>query len=137
MATVTPQEAADQWASRMAGATEKWAAGVDSVTVSPGQAAARQADAWANNTVAAKSKWATNVAKVSLQDWKTAMKDKGGQRIGPGAQAAKGKFADFMTQLLPHVDRVKGTLPARGSFDQNLNRMLAFSRGMHEFSYKK
>lgn len=131
------QEVAARWAQQMGSSTEKWKAGVESVNVAPGQAAARQADAWANNTVAAKSKWATNVASVSLQDWKDAMINKGGTRIGTGAAAAQSKFADFLTQLLPKIDQVKSSLPARGGLDANINRMVAFSRGMAAWQYKK
>lgn len=128
---------AARWAQQMGASTDKWAAGVNGVTVAPGQAAARQADVWANNTIAAKGKWATNVSAVSLQDWKDAMMNKGQARIGSGATAAQAKFADFMTQLLPQIDRVKSTLQPRGNLDQNINRMTAFSRGMAAWSYKK
>jgi hypothetical protein len=131
------QDVAARWAQNMGSSTAKWKAGVDGVTVAPGQAAARQADVWANNVVASKGKWATNVASVSLQDWKDAMINKGGARIGSGAQAAQGKFADFMTQLLPRIDQVKSALPARGGLDANINRMVAFSRGMAAWQYKK
>jgi hypothetical protein len=133
MANVNPQDAAAAWAQRLSASTDKIAKGIDAVTVAPGQAAARQADVWANNTIASKPKWQANVAAVSLQDWQKAAKEKGVQRIPGGAQAAQAKFADFMTQLLPHIDRVKGTLQPRGNLDQNINRMVAFSRGMSQF----
>lgn len=133
MANQSPQDIAAAWASRLGQSTDKISKGVAGVTVAPGMAAARQKEVWAANTVASKDKWATNVAGVSLQDWQTAMTGKGVQRIATGAQAAQGKFADFMGQLLPHIDRVKSSLPARGGLDANINRMVAFSRGMAGF----
>lgn len=129
----TPQDIAANWASRLAQSGDKITKGVQAVTVAPGQAAARQADVWANNTVASKDKWRTRVAGVTLQEWQTAIVNKGVPRIASGAQASQGKFADFMTRLLPHIDSVKGTLPARGTLDQNIDRMVRFSRGMAQF----
>lgn len=129
----TPQDIAANWASRLAQSGDKITKGVQAVTVAPGQAAARQADVWANNTVASKDKWRTRVAGVTLQEWQAAIVNKGVPRIASGAQASQGKFADFMTRLLPHIDSVKGTLPARGTLDQNIDRMVRFSRGMAQF----
>lgn len=129
----TPQDIAQNWATRLAQSGDKITKGVQAVTVAPGQAAARQADVWANNTVASKDKWRSRVANVTLQEWQAAIVNKGVPRIASGAQASQGKFADFMTRLLPHIDSVKGTLPARGTLDQNIDRMVRFSRGMAQF----
>lgn len=136
MGNVTPQDAAAQWAQRLAGSTDKITKGIQSVTVAPGQAAARQKQVWVQNTTSAQDKWATNVAAVSLNDWQTAAINKGVVRIAGGAQASQAKFAEFMTQLLPHIDRVKSSLPARGNLDANIARMVAFSRGMSQFNKK-
>lgn len=132
MAT-NPQDAAAAWASRLAGSTDKITKGIQSVTVAPGQAAARQANVWVQNTTAAKDKWQSNVAAVTLADWQDAAINKGVSRIAGGAQAAQPKFAQFMTELLPHIERTKASLPARGNLDQNIQRMVAFSRGMATF----
>lgn len=128
-----PQDVAAAWAQRLSASTDKISKGVAATTVAPGAAAARQKSVWQQNTAAAADKWATNVGKVTLAEWQTAMTDKGVQRIASGATAAQSKFADFMTQLLPHIDRVKAQLPARGNLDANINRMVAFSRAMSGF----
>lgn len=133
MATRNPQQVAQDWASRLAASGDKITQGVQSVTVAPGQAAARQADVWASNTQAAKAKFTRNVAAVPLESWKSATIDKGVQRIATGAQAAQPKFADFMSQFLPHVERVVSGLPKRGTFEQNIARMTANAKGMHDF----
>lgn len=134
MANQTPDQIAAAWAQRLGQSTQKITDGVNSVTVAPGQAAARQKAVWAQNVVAAQDKWAKNTAAVTLSDWQSAMTDKGVQRIASGATAAQPKFAAFMGQLLPHIDRVKSTLPARGNLDQNITRMVNFARGMSTFS---
>lgn len=128
-----PSTIAADWASRLAQSTTKITDGINAVTVAPGQAAARQKTAWVQNTTASADKWATNTAAVSLSDWQQAAITKGVARIGPGATASQAKFATFMTQLLPHIDSVKSGLPARGGLDQNIDRMVKFSRGMATF----
>lgn len=133
MPKVTPDEAAQAWAQRLAGSTDRIQRGVQSVTTAPGQAAARQKAVWAQNTQAAQDKWARNSAAVPLSDWQQATIEKGVQRIAAGATAAQPKMAAFMGKLLPHIDSVRGSLPARGNLDQNIARMTAFTRGMAKF----
>ncbi len=134
MAATDPNAVATQWAQRLAASTDKITAGVGSVTVAPGQAAARQKGVWAANVAAAQDKWASKVAAVTLNDWQTAMTTKGIPRIAGGATAAEPKFAAFMTKLLPYIASQKNALPARGNLEANINRMTAFVRGMSKFS---
>lgn len=133
MANVTPDQAAAAWASRLASSTERITQGVQGVTTAPGQAAARQKAVWAQQVAASQDKWASRVAAVSLPDWQQAMVQKGIPRVASGAQAAQPKFAAFMTQLLPHINSTVAGLPARGTLDQNINRMTQFVRGMSTF----
>jgi len=133
MALPTPEEAAQAWAQRLAGSTDRIQRGVQAVTTSPGQAAARQKAVYQQNTAAAVDKWAQRVAAVPLQSWQQAMLDKGAPRIAQGAQAAQPKMAEFMGQLLPHIASQVAALPPRGGLDQNITRMTSFVRGMSKF----
>lgn len=133
MPSIDPTTAAQRWVSGLSGAGQKITDGIRSVTTAPGQSAARQKGAWVQNTTAAADKWAANTAAVSLSDWQNAAVSKGVPRIASGATAAEAKMASFLQQLFPHIDSVKSSLPARGSFDQNVQRMVAFSQGMHKF----
>lgn len=133
MANMTPDEIAAQWAARLGQSGQRIAAGVASVTVAPGTAAARQKGAWLQGVQANADKWATRVAAVPLSDWQQAMTTKGAPRIAQGATAAQPKFAAFMGQLLPHIASVKGTLPPRGDLGANIARMTAFVQGMAKF----
>lgn len=131
----TPDQIAANWASRLAASTQKIQDGVNSVTVAPGQAAARQSDVWVQNTTAAAAKWKRNVAAVSLSDWQSAMINKGVSRIASGATAAQPKFQSFMSQFLPYVQSGAANLPARGTLDQNINRAVTMMR--HNAAFKK
>jgi len=133
MATPNPSQVAAKWAQNLSGATQRIQQGVEAVTVSPGQAAARQKAAWAQNVVAAQDKWASRVASVSLQDWQNAFTQKGIPRIASGATAAQPKFEQFMNSLLPYIQRGVQSLPARGNLDQNIARLTAFVRHMANF----
>lgn len=133
MALPTPQEASAAWAQRLAGSTDRINRGVQGVTTAPGQAAARQKAVWAQNVQAAQDKWASRVASVSLPDWQQAMATKGVPRIAQGAQAAQPKMEAFMGQLLPHIQAGLGSLPARGTLDQNIGRATQWIRHMSNF----
>ncbi|HXG40220.1 MAG TPA: hypothetical protein VNJ28_04685 [Candidatus Limnocylindrales bacterium] len=133
MPRVTPEEAAAQWAQRLAQSGDRIRAGVQSVTVAPGQAAARQKALYLANIQAKADKWASRVASVSAQEWQQATIEKGLPRVAQGAQAAQGKMAGFMQQLLPHIDQTVRSLPPRGDIEANINRMAQFARGMAKF----
>lgn len=137
MAGLTPDQIAQKWANNLGSSTAQIQAGVQAVTVAPGQAAARQKAVYLANVQQSVDKWAANTAAVSLNDWQQAMVNKGVQRIASGASAAQPRMAQVMTQLLPQIESIKSSLPARGSLDQNINRMVQFARGMSNVQIRK
>jgi hypothetical protein len=132
-----PTAAANAWVSGMQGAGTKITAGVNAVTVAPGQAAARQAGVWAQNTAAAQAKYARNVAAVPLNEWQTAMTQKGIPRIASGATAAQGKYQAAMTQILPQIQNIVSSLPPRGTVDQNIQRAVTYMQKASQITYTK
>lgn len=133
MAKLTADQAAAKWAANLAGSTARVQAGIQAVTTAPGQGAARQKAVWAQNVAAAQDKWATRVAAVPLSDWQAAAITKGVPRIAGGATAAQPKMQQFYAQLLPYINSGVSSLPARGSLDQNINRLTAWVRYMSSF----
>lgn len=133
MAQTDPNAAAQKWASNLGAATQRIQSGVEAVTTSPGQLAARQAQVWVQNTQAAQQKFASNSSKVTLAQWQTATVSKGLPRIASGATAAEPKFAAFMTSFLPFVNSQVSSLPARGGLEQNIARSAAMIRAMTKF----
>ena len=134
MAPKTPNAVAQKWASRLASSTTTIKAGVQAVTVPPGQLAARAKTTWATNVAASKTKFARNVQAVSLQSWQQDTITKGIPRVATGAQAAIPKMATVMQTLLPFITRIKAGLPARGTTQQNIQRAVAFMNGMTGYS---
>lgn len=129
-----PTTSASKWATNLAGAANSGVvtAGINSVTVAPGQAAARQKAVWAANVAAAQDTWAANVAAVPLQSWQQDAINKGVPRIATGATAAEAKMTTFFTKLLPVINNAKNNLPPRGTFQQNLQRATAMATALHQ-----
>lgn len=134
MAMPTAQDAAARWVQNTSGATERYKAGVNAVTVSPGVLAARAVDLWASNTIAAKPKFAANSAKVSAESWKAATAGKGADRLASGVQAAQGNYTAALEKLLPYIGSAVSGLPARGGLEANITRMTQFVRKMSQYN---
>lgn len=137
MARVSADQAADKWASRLSGSTAEIAAGVQGVTVAPGQSAAKAADKWLANVQAAKAKFATNVGRVSLSEWQDKMVNVGIPRIASGANANKGKVQAFQAAFLPHLDAGVAKVKAMPNLtlEDSINRAAAMIR--HNATFKR
>ena len=137
MAKLTPQEMAAKWSGNLANSTAYITKGVQQVTVSPTEQAARKKDKMLQNLTKAVNdgSWEAGLRRVSLQDWQQAMVQKGIARIPQGAQAATNKFADFAGKLLPYQDTLKTKIDAMPdlTIQDSANRMLAWMQGMSQF----
>lgn len=133
MAMPSAAEAAARWAQALPAAQQKYIAGVQAVTVAPGQLAARAAATWAANTAAAQPKFARNSAAVTLQDWQNATANKGAQRLASGAQQAQPKMEAALSRLFPAIQQAVSSLPPRGDLEANINRMAQFARAMAKY----
>lgn len=126
-------DAAARWAQNFGASGTRWAAGVNAVTVAPGQLAARAKTLWLQNTTAAADRFATNSAKVSLQDWQSTTIAKGQPRLASGATAAQPKVEAAFAKLFPAIQNAVNALPPRGDIEQNINRAGQFARAMHAY----
>jgi len=130
--------AAQKWATKMAGASQFYTAGVQAVQEAPGAAAARQAQVAAQNYQARinDGSWAKRVGAVTLGSWQQAAITKGAPRLASGAQAAQPKVQAFLTDFLPFeqnvVNQVKSSMP-RGTLEQNIARATAVMQGLSKF----
>ena len=130
MTMATPAQVAANWKNGMANSTDKLKQGINNVTEAPTQKAAARADAYLAGVQRAVTdrKWQAGLERVTLQDWKTAMLNKGVNRVATGAANAEGKFAEFMTQFLPFLAAGVSQLPPRGTIDQNIDRATRMMR---------
>jgi len=137
MANRTPAQAADKWRNNLKAAQNEIRTGVENVTVSPMEkAAANEAKYLAGVQEAVSSgKWRRGLLGVTLQQWKTAMIDKGLARLGLGADAAVPKVQAFYEELFPFQDRVVQEVNAMPNvtFEDSVNRVTTYMRRMREF----
>lgn len=133
MAQHDPQTVADRWAQNLGSATAKIQSGVQSVTTSPAQSAAAHADLWQQRIAdpATKAKFQASLSRISLADWQQAMLGKGLNRISSGAQAAKPKFASFLSSFLPFIEGVASRVRQmpKATLEDRINRAVAQIRG--------
>ena len=131
---VTPQESVNRWQQRTAASTQDFISGISKVSTAPGQAAAAQADAYIQGVTQALNKWKRNVAAVSLEEWKDKAINVGAPRIASGVNAAMAKTLLATERNFANIEAALTGLPARGTFDQNVNRMVQFVTKLHDES---
>lgn len=127
----TAAEAAQAWSQGFAGASTKYTAGINAVTVAPGQLAAANKNAYLANVQASANIWASKVAAVDLGTWKNAATTVGAARLATGATKGMPKMQSFMNNFLPALSGIVGSLPQRGTFEQNLNRFAQYAQALH------
>jgi hypothetical protein len=134
---LTPQEAAEKWQRRLTGATADIQKGVERVTVAPTQKAVAKEQKlrqrWQESMDS--GKWRANTAAVSLEDWRSAMINKGVQRISQGASSAQGKVADVYQSLFAYENNVMSQIESMPdvTIGDSIARASAWIEKMHGF----
>jgi len=123
--------AASAWSSGFSAAGPKYEAGINAVTVAPGQLAANQKNAYVAGVQNNANIWAQKVAAVDLNTWKNAATTTGSQRLQSGATKGAPKMQAFMQNFLPDLTNIVNGLPARGDFGQNMQRFTAYATALH------
>jgi len=140
MPKLTPEEAREKHARRLKAATEDIRRGVMRVSEAPGVKAAQKVDKMRARLLEKidDGTWARRVASVSLEEWRKLMTEKGIGRIAAGIDGAAEKMEDFFSQLFEYQDRLQQKIKDMPdlTFEDNVNRMVTWVRGMKEFSKK-
>lgn len=131
-------DVAEKWVRNIGAATDSIRKGVQAVTEAPTAAAARSADLWQSRVTSdqAKQKFVRNLQRVTLEDWRSAMLNKGVGRVATGAQASRAKFEAFMAQFLPFVQNIAARVRSmpKATLEDRIQRAIAQIRGVAEFS---
>ncbi len=134
------REVTDKWKRNLRGATADIEAGINRVTVAPTKLAADNIDKMRVKLMEAfdSGRVEAGLRKVTLDDWKTAFIKTGIGRISAGVEKADDKMVEFMDWLLPHVEAGKGKIKGMPSvsLEDNINRMVEFTRHMASKKYK-
>ena len=142
MATPTPQQAAQKWQRNLSASTQTITEGVNRVQESPTAKAARSIDRMVSGfqRAAADGKIQDGLNAVTLEDWKSAMIDKGVSRIASGAAQAEPKFEKFMAEFLPFLEsgvRALDSEMPRGDTEQNIQRAVSMMRHNAKFRRRR
>ena len=138
-ATKTAAQVAQRWSQGMQNSTTTITNGVNAVTIAPTQLAAANVQGYLQGVQQAvnSGKWQRNLQSVSLQDWKTAMTQKGIPHIQTGAATAMPKVQAAFGPLLQYIyqtrDQVNAANP-RGTLAQNIQRSTAFIQAMAQYN---
>ncbi len=134
---LTPQEYAQKWARRLAGATEDIRRGVERVTESPMEKALEKKDKFVAqfNRAIQDGKWDRGLRRVSLPDWKDKTLNVGVARIAGGVAAAEDGMADFAGDLITHINSGTAEIERMPDItpEQRDQRALAMIRHMRTF----
>lgn len=124
-------EAAARWQQQFGASGPRWAAGIEAVTVPPGQAAAAAQDRYMAGVQQNVGKWASRTAAVPLSTWKAVSVQKGQGRLASGATAGAQKYQAAIGRVLDTAKAVIAGLPPRGTVEQNIQRSSQFQLEMH------
>lgn len=125
----------NKWKQNAAGAQERYTQGVASTSIDVVARAIAQAPAAAANYAQAVSsgRWARALtASGGTANWKAQTQKKAGN-YGTGIAAGEDKFNAAMSKLLPAIEQIVGSLPARqpGNVGANLQRVAALATALH------
>ncbi len=137
---LTPAQIAEKHGRRLKGSVEDIRTGINAVTESPMQKAAKKPEKYLAGVQAAVSsgRWANRLNAVSLEDWKKAAIDKGLNRIAAGIDAALPKTTAFYEQLVPFEQNLQSKVQSMPdlTLEDSIQRMTAWARGMTGFTRK-
>lgn len=125
-------EAAQRWQQGFGAAGQRWADGIESVSVAPGQLAAAALPRYLAGVQQNGQKWASRVSGISLAQWKSQAVAKGQGRLATGAQSGMAKYQARIQQVLDAEKSIIAGLPPRGTVEQNIQRSSAFQLQMHQ-----
>lgn len=124
-------DAAKKWQSGFAGAGAAWQAGIEAVSVAPGQLAVAATPRYLAGVQQNVDKWAARTGSVSLPAWKAAAIAKGPSRLAQGASVGMAKYQARIAAVLEAEKSIIASLPPRGTVEQNVQRSSQFQLEMH------
>lgn len=139
--SMSPSDISDKWNRRLKGSVSDIQKGIDAVTVSPMQQAAKKLDKAKANYMAAidSGRMAKALNAVDFQGWKDTTKKKVGERLSGGVDGAMTKRAAFDSYLVTTLNAVLPKIAAMPdlTLDDSLNRVRTLMEHMSTNRYKK
>jgi hypothetical protein len=128
----TAQQAAANWIGSAGRAQTAWKAGVESYSGDWAGATTRQQSVMLSNVTQAitNGSWAAGVNRRGTAGWKSATVAREGN-FGTGFNAGASRQASAIAKILQAEASIVGSLPPRGTFEQNKLRATAVMDSLH------
>lgn len=128
----TAAQAAANWQQSAGRAATAWTQGVQSYTGDwAGATTSQQAALVSNwNQAVSSGRWAQGVARTGTQGWKSATEAKSAN-YSTGFQAGAAKQQAAIAKIVAAEQNIVGSLPPRGTYEQNKVRATTFMDNMH------
>lgn len=128
----TAQQAAANWAGSAGRAATAWTEGVNNFSGDwAGRTTSQQSVMQQNlNDSINSGRWANGVQRVGTQGWKQATQSKA-SNYSTGFSAGASRQASAIAKILSAEANIVGSLPPRGSYEQNKLRATAVMDGLH------
>jgi hypothetical protein len=137
---VDASTAASRWVQGAAQGQQRFVEGVQNTTKDPtALAIAQQNKLLANFTQAVTSgRFARNLARVGKQGWQSATVAKAAN-YGTGINASQAKYEAAIGPVLQQIGTLQGQIASmpRATFQDSLNRMVAFATGLHNWAQSR
>lgn len=137
---VDASTAAQRWVQGAAQGQQRFVEGVQSTTKDPmALAAAQQNKMLANVTAAITSgKYARGLARVGKAGWQAATVAKAAN-YAVGIQAGAARYEQAIGPVLAQIGSLQGQIAGmpRATFQDSINRMVAFSTGLHNWAQSR
>lgn len=128
----TPQQAAQAWADSAGRAATNYAQGVQSYNGDWAGATTRQQSVMQQNWTQSvtSGRWANGVQQVGTAGWKQRTQDKT-PNYSQGFTAGASRQATAIAKIIGAENNIVGSLPPRGTYEQNKARATAVMDGLH------
>jgi hypothetical protein len=128
----TAQQAAQAWEQSAGRAATNYEQGVNSYAGDWAGATTRQQSVMLSNLTQAinSGRWAQGVQQVGTQGWKSRTQSKIGNYT-TGFSAGAARQASAIAKILAAEANIVGSLPPRGTYEQNKARATAVMDGLH------
>ena len=127
----TAAEAAANWGTGFSAAGTKYTAGINAVQVAPGQLAAAQQNAYLSGRAGQRRHLGLQGRRRHARLVEAGRHDHRRPRLASGATKGQPKYQAFATQFIPQLSQIVGSLPARGTYDQNIARFTSYAQALH------
>lgn len=139
MAKMSPDQLAAKWRAKYGASSESYKQGVQTTQKDPIQLAIQAAPRWLEGVqeAAAEGRFERGLQRSSKAKWQAACVEKGAANMATAAKLGESAVAAAEREIGPMRDAAVAGLPARGTYEQNKQRMNQMVDAMKSFKRRR